>query len=317
MPYLVAKSKAFMLRTLSAAVTLLLLYTCQAPPKQDAPNLTSINALISRYLQEKQIDSFLAAADQKLSLLGDNPDSLHAWVNLNRYITESLHANNRGWPATRPYLENMIRQAEKYPADTSLRRSLTFACAQWAFGYDSKNDEPRDSMIRYYEKAIELNHSTGELSAPDERYIYKMLGVLYNMLGDTKKSLSYYTLQQKGMVRKSNTLAGLAINTSIALRESGLTDSAIRAITEVLPLRDINPVKRGDLLTTLSEAQLQKGWIAEAEKSAEAALLLLTALADTTELNGKIVMVLKQKGILERINGWIHRLKAVGSTLVT
>ncbi|MET0394320.1 MAG: CHAT domain-containing protein, partial [Chitinophagaceae bacterium] len=107
----------------------------------------------------------------------------------------------------------------------------------------------------------------------------------------------------KGMARKSNTLAALAINTSIALRESWLTDSAIRVITDVLPLPDILAIKRGDLLTTLSEAQLQKGLVAEAEKSAEGALLILTALADTTELNEKIVMALKQKGILERIKG--------------
>ncbi|MET0393524.1 MAG: hypothetical protein ABW019_10305, partial [Chitinophagaceae bacterium] len=170
-----------MLRTLSAAITLLLLYACQPSLKQDAPDLTRLDSLISTYLQEKKIDSFLITADQKLSLLRNNPDSLYAWVNLNRYIINSLDVKSSGWPATRPYLENIITQAEKYPADTSLRRSLTFACAHWAFGYNSKYDQPRDSMIRYYEKAIELNRITGELSPADERYIYKRLGILYNI----------------------------------------------------------------------------------------------------------------------------------------
>ncbi|MBL7732819.1 MAG: CHAT domain-containing protein [Chitinophagaceae bacterium] len=141
-----------------------------------------------------------------------------------------------------------------------------------------------DTAALYFEKALMANPSCRALDSSSLRYANKCLGTYYNMLGDPKKALLYYSRQKQwgGPNASVKTLVSVAINSSIALREMNRIDEAIATATEGTLLPALMPEQTANVWAELSKAQLAKGMTTEAGLSARKALYILDTVKKLT-----------------------------------
>jgi len=283
---------------------LLLLFSCKDVNRKAEKKSIAIDSLhVYQFIKLKKTDSAFALARAQLNSLKTN-GQLKDYIQYNERLADTFnHTENRNPEMVKFFYRNIYQLDGQISTDTALLHSITNAYYQWgeiAWNQDKIND----TAISCIGAAISLNNKTPALAPIDHRYAYSMLGITYSILGEYKMSLSYYDLQLR-IIDPTNVdrLAANAINRSIALRETGQTDSAIHTIEQVLHLKGIPALKICDLLTTLSIAQMQKGLLKEAVESNTEALSIVDTIAKPAkDVKEKIAMALKQKGSLERLN---------------
>jgi CHAT domain-containing protein len=298
--------KAFIFYKSAVAFFCILLFiSCKWKKNKDSGKLvTADTSVLAKYMALGKTDLVQIEARQQLQQLYQR-QKYKEYIVLNQWVAEKLASKPTSLKEAPQYYKNIFSLQGIAVIDTFTHIAITKAFYQWAaeIGYRNlgRND---DSILTCLEKAISLHKKISSLPLLDEKYTYQILGVLYNQLGDVKKSLQYYDLQYALVTPgKYDAIARVAINKTIALKEIEMADSAINLALEVLSHPGITPVRRANLLTTLSEAQTQKGLLAEAYKNVAAALAILDTLTTAKEdINERKALSLKQKGILENIN---------------
>lgn len=281
-----------------------LLYSCKKYTSPVNKNIiVSDSLLINKYITGKKPDSAALQADQQLSYIIKN-NSPDIYIKYNQWLTAKMGSAGASWKVLNKYYSNIYSQDKKPILDSSSFKLIIQAYYKWAEISYRHEDRTDDSVIICLEKTIGLNTKTKALPLEDEAYAYKMLGILYTQLGDTKKALTYYGLESQFVSEKYvNGLAGNVINRSIALEETGHPDSAISLVIQTLQFPGIATVKIADMLTILSKAQFQKGMMDQARVSVMNALHILDTISGiTNDVKEKTAMALKQRGLLERIN---------------
>ena len=261
------------------------------------------SAQVFHFLESGKTDKAFILAEEQLSRL-KKADKLKEYVGYNeKLINKFISTNKPSIAFINRFYQNIFSLDKQVLPDTSILRSIINAYYYWSENSLKRPDSPDDSISMFLEKAIGLNHQFPVLANKNERYAYQRLGILYNQWGDLKKALGYYDLQN-ALIDKTeyNALAKLAGNRSIALKETGLIDSAIKIIEDVLPLPDIKPMRRVILFISLLEAQIQKGLFPAANLNIRAAFNILDTITVTPEVNEIKAFAFKNKGILEKLN---------------
>lgn len=249
-------------------------------------------------------DSAQHEARHLVQLLLERKIEYPAYDTLSIEALENLKSSPGGNTNAVAFLEAIFSMESMAAKDTLLHKAVANAYYQYGeLTKDSVNSN--DSLIICLEKAISLHKKKPSLKLIDEKYAYQLLGMSYNKCGDPHKSLRYYNMQLSLVdPKKFDAVARVVINKAIAFIDTGQADSAIFIISQVLDKPDIKPLKRADLFTVLAEAQIRTGLLHFARQSIENAFLILDTLpGGANDVNEKKAMALKQKGILERLEG--------------
>jgi CHAT domain-containing protein len=297
--------QAFMLyRYLIIVISLFLCFSCKQETKSSLnKQIDADTTIIAGYFNSGKIDSAQSLANKKL----DQLYKLHKYkdyVSLNQWLAGKLLTQPAMARAAASYYKNIFSLDGLSFLDTFSKEAITNAYYQWAaeIGY-RKFLRQDDSILICLEKAISLHKKFTSLTIGDEKYSYQILGILYNQLGDVKKSLQYYDLQLALIdPLKYDAIARTTINKAIALKDIDMMDSAINIAKKVLSYPGIIPIRRANLLTVLAEAQSKNNHFSEAYINVAKALIILDTLPiETADLNEKRSFTLKQKGIIENL----------------
>lgn len=269
--------------------------------------------LINNYITENNISKALSLADKGLNSLSESQEFTD-YIYYNQWFVNKLKANNLSPEIAYKYYQNIFLTSKVKNEDTASLNSITNAYYWWSEFFYQKNNRLDDSVIICLEKAVSLNKKIPSINLREERYAYKMLGILYNKLGDLKKTLAYYSQQKKLIeLNNFNALSGNANNMAIVLKEMGKVDSAITISNEALLFPNVEPMKKIMLLTTLSECQIQRLRLQEANQNLTKAKLILDTLKPTNEVYEKQGLILKNIGIIAQQNN--DYLKAIQSEI--
>jgi CHAT domain-containing protein len=296
------------------------LYSCNTNHNNGrAFNPGNDTAYVIRLLTEKKIDSafFLANAGCNELLKKGNPG---AYINFNRWLIKKFPVGDSTFSYIKLFHKNIFLLEKKVLDDTALLKDVTNSLYQWAEISNRKQGLQNDSVINCFENALRLDNQHAFLNNEDKRYACQKLGIIYNQLGDVKKTFQYYQLQKQATPPENHkALIAIAINLGVAFIEVQKPDSAIAAMNEVLPFTDLPVVRRSNLLSTLAAAYTEKkDYIRAKEKTIEALAVLDTVLVTDKEVNEKRGMAFKQKGIIElRKNSFSTALSAFINSLAS
>lgn len=172
-----------------------ILNACNTNNSAATKNNTSIDtAKINTLFSEKKFTAAMVCADEQLAGLPAN-NNPGAYIRYNQWLVNKMRLANADRRLLKKYYHNIFLQETSLNQDTATLRCVINACYNWAEISFQTEDRTDDSVIICLEKAIGLNHTMPVLASGDESYAYKILGILYNQLGDTKKALGYYELE--------------------------------------------------------------------------------------------------------------------------
>jgi CHAT domain-containing protein/tetratricopeptide (TPR) repeat protein len=214
---------------------------------------------------------------ERLYRLLSTPDSFASYINLNKQLYDSLLDSN--WvPHGSQYLHNIIREHERAVKDTALRELLVYA--YYHTGYYADPNIYNENIVNSFEQFLLLTKNRPPKYA-DHGYIFNVLGVQYNILGDLKKSFYYYneyanySLQHKDY----NAYAAYIINKAIALNELGQYDSTIHLIKATLRMPGIAQKRMAKLYAYMATAQSKSHLYAQALANANISVAIIDELA--------------------------------------
>ncbi len=263
---------------------------------------TSINT----FLQKNQIEKALLIADINLKKLKQNND-INQYIYSNQWLINILNQQFNIGILKSKYYKNIFSTYSNAIKDSFALSSITNAFYWWSEFYYQNGGRFDDSIIVCLEKSIALNKQNHSLKKREERYAYKILGILYNEIGDLKKATSYYDFQKKLVdTTDFNTIAGITINNCIALKEIGNIDKAIEMIINIKDANSIIPIRYADLYIILSGLQIQKKLMNEANFSLYKAINILDTFTNVTkDVEEKKAQAYSKKGILQLLNNEI------------
>lgn len=113
------------------------------------------------------------------------------------------------------------------------------------------------------EYCLSLQQKHSNLSAATLLDFTERLGIIYNILGDLKKAAAYYEKVYKYDLSQGDGyyIAGSAGNLGIYWNESNQPDSTIRICGDAMPLKNVPPKRKVNLLINIAEAWSQKSQI--------------------------------------------------------
>lgn len=257
---------------------------------------------ISKYLNKKQPDSAFYIAEKQLAGL-KNKDNPAQYIRYNQWLAEKFTNLGDQWDLVKHFCKNIFTTENADDRDSVTYAAITNAYFKWA-DISIAQKIFSDSNIICFEKAVTRNHRAPVIGKRDLAFAYKTIAVEYTKWGDNTKALYYLNLQ-KEQIEPGNSkgLASYAINKSIALNETGQTDSAIAELNRALPLKNVEVIKKSNILTNLAYGQTEKGQLIEAKRNILLAIQLLDTInAPTDEANERFAQAFKQKGIVEEKN---------------
>jgi len=229
---------------------------------------------------------WLLTAENRLQKLAVLPDSLVDFVKLNNLVYDSVE-EWKGETETGKYQENIIGLHEKIVGDTALKKVLAKAYFWWH--YDHYTESYSDTAVSRLEQFLMLTRDEKPVN-PLTIFACQQLGIQYHVLGDLKKCGYYYNRSAELAKAEGNIdrYASGVSNTSIALNELGLYDSAISLIRPILNEKGVNPKRTATLYANLAEALAGNKNFSESLSSAKRSLKILDHLTprdiDSTEL---------------------------------
>jgi CHAT domain-containing protein len=279
--------------------------SCSNESKSKQPVVVADTLAIVGYIIEGKTDSAISICNSQLDILkASGNDS--SYVFLTKWMIGKMLAEPADYKTASFYYKNIFLLADKPAHDTAIQKEILNSYYQWAYqiGF-RKLSRMDDSSILILEKCIPLQTQLKSLTSQEEKDVYMLLGILYNIVGDTRKSLYYYDLQASFIQPGNfNAVAGISNNRAIALMEMGQADSAINIAKQALK----NPItaqdRKADLITILSMVETEKKLYADAGKDILISLSILDTFQSTSSgIYEKKARALKQKGILERLAG--------------
>lgn len=254
--------------------------------------------------QHNAKDSVQQEARHLVQLLLERKIEYQVYDTLSLEALKKLKSRPGGNTNAVAFLEAIFSMEPMAAKDTLLHKAVANAYYQYGELLNA-SVTTNDSLIICLEKAIGLHKKIASLKPIDEKFAYQLLGLSYNKCGDPHKSLRYYNMQLSLVdPKKFDAVARVVVNKAIAFMDTGQADSAIFSISQVLDKPDIKPLRRADLFTVLADAQIRNGLLHFARQSIANAFLILDTLpGGANDVNEKKAMALKQKGVLERLEG--------------
>jgi CHAT domain-containing protein len=225
-------------------------------------------------LRKSEVDSAIIISEVILNNLLSK-DSLQKYAAFNKLFYDSLIAR-KNVQAGR-FLLNIINEANKYDkSDSTTLSLLTQVYYYYADAYPK--DQFNDTLVSFFENAILLNSTYNALDPLETVWIYKSLGIQYNIAGDLIKSIKNYDLEAKTYQTISNKgkinydyLSGSIINQAILLEEMGHFDSVTKRINSVISKPGIKQYKKGNLFLLRSLSEFDAGKKEDSKNSIESA----------------------------------------------
>ena len=294
LPYSLREMRYKTLAVMLAFLLTIFIFSCASRHENSKMTVVSENRKqLNTLLSTNKGDSVLLLADDVLNglLLAD---SLNEYATLNKILYDSL-LPRRGYDSTKKYLLNIVRQENKLPKTDSLCQKI-LANAYFQYAVRLNGIQFSDTILSFFEKASLINSSFNALKPLQQVYIYKGLGIQYNIAGDMKKTLRNYDLEfrtYRAVAKEPinyNYLSGSTINLAISLGQINEHDSAVRIINNILLIQSIPLIKRGVLVLQKASSALQTGKIDSCKNSLMVAKKIINLCPchsknDTIDLN--------------------------------
>ncbi len=259
--------------------------------------------LLKQFVEKDQVDSFVIMGNKMAEQAGQKQDSKAAFE-ANAWLLEQYKIKWRNWQHLQNFCSGIMKNGlQLSPVDSPTQKKLAQAFYTWAelsFRNEDRND---DSTLVCLEKALLMDAKQEALPKGDRIYAYKMLGILYNQIGDVKTALNYYTQEAKYIDRKNdNWVASSNINKAIALKELGRIDSAMAVCKQALEYKNVSAIRKADLLIIFGDLQIEKQQMNKAlENNNKAWAILDTFKSPSKEVLAKKAQAFKQRGTLQRL----------------
>lgn len=266
------------------ALTVFALWFASCVQKKEDKNICQQIAVIDKRIKEQQQDtaSILMLYRAKAKLMEQQADSIKPYV----FFNIAMYDSGLNWK--KPVLQNeaydnIIRHAAQVEKDSALAPHLLdalFRRAKNYFGYGYN-----DTCVNHFEKFLAVSQRTRLINLPREYTAYAWLGILYNILGDTRNSISCYRKAAKisKELNNNDNYASSISNIAIALNESGQYGETIALVNTAINLDAVVPERIALLAAYQATAQLQQGFAMEAGLNAKRACNIIDTFSVTND----------------------------------
>lgn len=241
-----------------------------ALPAQKTDDAARFDAVITRFAESGQKDSFLFYSGEKLRLARQaNNLALWGWTQFDIHYFFSDDPEQ-----ALSHLQSAQTERWREPAGAEEWEPFLYTTA--TTGWYLFQTGRIWQAVQAYENAAQIYEQFRYADFEAVEMVYKPLGNQYTRLGDNEKALAVF---QKALLLGGDheTLSGLYGNEGIAYWNQGDFRNAELSLRKGLALPGISGAKRGLLLGALAQSQIDNGDIARAYTTATASLRILNA----------------------------------------